>query len=219
MSAFLFPEIGIHFKLLIFATVEIIHNVIEGLINTSPLEWAGVLLGTCYLIFIAYKNRWGWYFAMANTAVYTYLCYTVGLYIESGLQVFYFVMAIYGWISWNKTTNKDQKIIRWPLKYHVLNIGVSALVTYLLGYLMVTYTDQQNPYLDAFSTVFSLVATYMVTQRVLENWIYWIVIDTALIFLYSSRGMDLTGFHYLVYTIIAIFAINSWYKMYKAQNN
>src|SRR5690554_7163336 len=88
---------------------------------------------------------------MANTAVYTYLCYTVGLYIESGLQVFYFVMAIYGWISWNKTTNKDQKIIRWPLKYHVLNIGVSALVTYLLGYLMVTYTDQQNPYLDAFS--------------------------------------------------------------------
>src|SRR5690554_7557381 len=83
---------------------------------------------------------------MASTAVYTYLCYTVGLYIESGLQVFYFVMAIYGWISWNKTTNKDQKIIRWPLKYHVLNIGVSALVTYLLGYLMVTYTDQQNPY-------------------------------------------------------------------------
>src|SRR5690554_4223357 len=199
--------------------MQIINEIIEGFIHTSFLEWMGVLLGTSYLIFIAYKKRWGWCFVMASTLIYTYLCYTVELYIESGLQVFYFVMAIYGWFSWNKATHKNQNIIIWPLKNHLLNIGASVVITFLLGYVMETYTNQQNPYLDAFSTVFSLVATYMVTQRVLENWLYWIVIDTALIFLYSSRGMDLTGFHYLVYTIIAIFAFNSWYKMYKAQNN
>lgn len=197
--------------------MEIINEIIQGLIDTSLLEWAGVIIGTFYLIFIARKNRFGWFFAMVSTSIYIYLCYQTQLFIESGLQVFYLVMAIYGWFSWNKAPKEDRLIIRWPLKYHLINILASSIVTIILGYIMVTFTDQQNPYLDAFSTVFSLVATFMVTQRVLENWIYWIVIDTALIFLYSSRGLHLTGFHYLVYTIIAIFAFFSWYKMYKAQ--
>lgn len=197
--------------------MEIINEIIQGLIETSLLEWAGVIIGTFYLILIANKNRIGWFFAMVSTSIYIYLCYQTQLFIESGLQVFYLVMAIYGWFSWNKAPKEDRLIIRWPLKYHLINILASSIVTIILGYIMVTFTDQQNPYLDAFSTVFSLVATFMVTQRVLENWIYWIVIDTTLIFLYSSRGLHLTGFHYLVYTIIAIFAFFSWYKMYKAQ--
>jgi len=197
--------------------VEIIDEIIQGLIDTSLLEWAGVIIGTFYLILIARKNRFGWFFAMISTSIYIYLCYQAGLYIESGLQVFYFVIAIYGWLSWNKIPSEERLIIRWPLKYHLINILISSAVTVLLGYIMVVFTDQKNPYLDSFSTVFSLVATFMVTQRVLENWIYWIIIDTTLIFLYSSRGLHLTGFHYLIYTIIAIFAFFSWYKLYKAQ--
>lgn len=199
--------------------MEIINEIIQGLIDTSKLEWAGVIIGTIYLILIAYKNRWGWWFAMVSTSIYIYLTYSVGLYIESSLQVFYFVMAIYGWISWNKMPVKERFIIRWPLKYHLINILASTAVTILVAYVMVTFTDQKNPYLDAFSTVFSLVATFMVTQRVLENWIYWIIIDATLIFLYAERGFYLTGFHYLIYTIIAIFAFFSWYKIYKAQKH
>ena len=197
--------------------MEIIDEIIQGLIDTSLLEWAGVIIGTFYLILIARKNRFGWFFAMISTSIYIFLCYQAGLYIESGLQVFYFVIAIYGWLSWNKIPSEERLIIRWPLKYHLINILISSAVTVLLGYIMVVFTDQKNPYLDSFSTVFSLVATFMVTQRVLENWIYWIIIDTTLIFLYSSRGLHLTGFHYLIYTIIAIFAFFSWYKLYKAQ--
>ena len=199
--------------------MKIINEVIQGLIDTSALEWAGVIIGTFYLFFIAKKNRWGWCFAMVSTSIYIYLCYNADLFIESGLQVFYFIMAIYGWISWNKTPSDERLIIRWPLKYHIINVLASSVITILLGYVMVTFTDQKSPYLDAFSTVFSLVATFMVTQRVLENWIYWIVIDTALIFLYADRGFYLTGFHYLMYTIIAVFAFFSWYKIYKAQKN
>ncbi|PWH85305.1 nicotinamide riboside transporter PnuC [Brumimicrobium oceani] len=199
--------------------MEIINEIIQGLIDTSALEWAGVIIGTFYLIFIARKNRFGWLFAMVSTSIYIYLTYSVGLYIESGLQIFYFVMAIYGWASWNKTPSEKRLIIKWPIKYHIINILVSSVVTLLLGFIMAKYTDQKSPYLDAFSTVFSLVATFMVAQRVLENWIYWIVIDAALIFLYADRGFYLTGFHYLVYTIIAIFAFFSWYKLFKAQKN
>jgi len=199
--------------------VEIIDEVIQGLINTSPLEWTAVVIGTFYVVLIALKSRWGWCFAMVSTAIYIYLCYHANLFIESWLQVFYFVMAIYGWIVWSKTTIKERLIIQWPLKLHLINIGVSTLITFLVGYLMDLYTAQESPYLDAFTTVFSLTATFMAAHRVLENWLYWIAIDTALIFLYAGRGFYLTGFHYLVYTIIAIFAFFSWYKMFKAQKN
>lgn len=197
--------------------MEILNEIFQGLINTSALEWTAVVIGTFYVILIARKNRWGWCFAMVSTTIYIYLCYHANLFIESGLQLFYFAMAIYGWVAWNKTSSKERFIIRWPLKYHAINIGASTLVMLALGYFMSIYTQQESPYLDAFTTVFSLAATFMAAHRVLENWLYWIVIDAALIFLYAGRGFYLTGFHYLVYTIIATFAFFSWYKMFKAQ--
>ncbi|WP_133122228.1 nicotinamide riboside transporter PnuC [Brumimicrobium salinarum] len=199
--------------------MEILEEIKQGLINTSLLEWTAVIIGTFYVILIALKNRWGWCFAMVSTSIYIYLCYYANLFIESGLQIFYFVMAIYGWVSWNKTTSKTRNIIKWPVKYHLINIGISALIMFVLGYFMELYTDQESPYLDAFTTVFSLAATFMAAHRVLENWLYWIAIDAALIFLYAGRGFYLTGFHYLIYTIIAVFAFLSWYKMFKNQKN
>lgn len=200
--------------------MEIYDEILQGLINTPALEWAGVLIGTTYLILISQKIRWGWVFAMFSTSIYTYLCYRAGLFIETGLQVFYFTMAIYGWFAWNKATSaKERLLIKWPVKYHFINIVLSTFTVIVLGYLMSIYTEQQSPYLDAFTTVFSLAATFMAAHKVVENWIYWIIIDAGLIFLYGSREMYLTGFHYFVYTIIAIFAFLSWLKMYKAQKN
>ena len=200
-----------------FAFVEILDEIKQGLIDTSVLEWTAVLIGTFYVVLIAKKNRWGWWFAMVSTSIFIYLTYHANLFIESWLQVFYFFMAIYGWILWNKTSSVARLIIRWPIKYHLINIAASTLVVIVLDYFMNIYTDQESPYLDAFTTVFSLAATFMAAQRVLENWLYWIAIDAALIFLYAGRGFYLTGLHYLVYTIIATFAFFSWYKMFKAQ--
>lgn len=205
--------------MLIFALVEILDEIKQGLIATSALEWIAVVIGTFYVVLIAKKNRWGWCFAMVSTMIFIYLTYHVNLYIESGLQLFYFVMAIYGWILWNKTSSEARLIIRWPLKYHLINILASTWLVLVLGFVMDIYTYQESPYLDAFTTVFSLAATFMAAQRVLENWLYWIAIDAALIFLYAGRGFYLSGLHYLVYTIIAIFAFFSWYKMFKAQKN
>ncbi|HLV41232.1 MAG TPA: nicotinamide riboside transporter PnuC [Brumimicrobium sp.] len=194
-----------------------LEEIRQGLIDTSALEWTAVVIGTFYVVLIARKNRWGWCFAMVSSTIYIYLTYHANLFIESWLQIFYFVMAIYGWIVWNKVSSAERLIIKWPLKYHIINIVASTFVMFVLGYLMNIYTDQESPYLDAFTTVFSLAATFMAAKRVLENWLYWIAIDAALIFLYAGRGFYLTGLHYLVYTIIAIFAFFSWYKMFKSQ--
>lgn len=192
-------------------------EIAEGLIDTSFEEYIAVLTGVLYVVLAAKKIKWCWWFAMVSTGIYIYLCFVATLYIESFLQLFYFGMAIYGWVYWNKGKNNDQPIARWPLCYHLINIFISGLLALSLGWVMANYTEQGSPYLDAFTTVFSLAATFMVAQRVLDNWIYWIVIDAALFFLYTSKGYELTGFQYAVFAIIAIFAWYSWWKFYKMQ--
>ncbi|MEX1191627.1 MAG: nicotinamide riboside transporter PnuC [Brumimicrobium sp.] len=192
-------------------------TLLNGIAQTSLLEWIGVLSGVIYVLLAAKKQNSCWFFAMLSTSIFIYICYISELYIESWLQVFYFIMAIYGWINWRKDESKNLPIQRWPIKYHLLNVVVSSFLSILLGYFMSEYTGQKSPYLDAFTTIFSLAATFMVAQRVLENWIYWIIIDVGLAFLYSSRELYLTGLHYVVFSIVAIFAWYSWFNYYKKQ--
>lgn len=189
-------------------------QLLADLAETSPLEWFAVISGVSYVILVAFEKRAGWIFAAMSTFTYIYLCLIAQLYIESFLQLFYFIMAIYGWLVWKKSKTHTTPIIRWPLKYHIANIVISGVLVLLIGYLVGSFTNQSSPYLDAFSTIFSLLATFMVAKKVLENWLYWIAIDTVLIFLYASRGYALTGVQYGVFTILALIAYLRWRKIY-----
>ena len=84
-----------------------------------------------------------------------------------------------------------------------------------MGYLFSVYTDQANPYVDASTTVFSLVATFMVTKKVLENWVYWIIIDAVSVYLYFSRDLHLTAVLFVIFTLLAITGYVSWNKTMK----
>ena len=194
-------------------------QILLGIKETSILEWAGVITGVLYVILAAKKMILCWLFALISTGLFIFICFEEKLFIESGLQVFYFAMAIYGWLNWKKDQDKDLRIQVWSLKYHLINIVLSTAVALSLGWLMAMFTSEASPYLDAFTTIFSLAATFMVAQRVLDNWIYWIIIDLGLAYLYSTRGLELAGLQYLIFSIIAIFAWYSWYKYYKTQKS
>lgn len=200
--------------------MEIAQQIVQGIIDTSLIEWTAVFIGFAYLFLIAKQNKWGWLFALGSSAIYTFLTFKVNLYFEAALQSFYFFMAIYGWYSWKKAQDKEEGfIIKWTPKKHTINIIASTIIAIVLGYLMQKYTDQESPYLDSLTTIFSLGATFLAAHRILGNWIYWIVIDTALIFLYAKHGYYLVGIQYIIYTIIAIFAYRTWNKSYKTQKN
>lgn len=198
--------------------MEILQNIWQGLIDTSFIEWVGFATGLLYLICIANKKVIGWVFGVISAIIYTYLSYDAAIYNEAFLQFFYIIMGFYGWFLWRKASAQPNSfIVRWSLRKHLVIILFGIFLTILLGYLLDNYTNDPIPYLDSFSTVFSLLATFMDTKRVLDNWLYWIIIDTGLIFLYGLRGFHLTGLLYLIYTIIAIFAYIHWYKSYKLQ--
>lgn len=199
--------------------MEVFKVIYDGILTTSYIEWIAVTIGIVYLLLIAGKNRWGWWLAFVSSALYVYLSYSVQLYVESFLQVFYVFMAVYGWITWNKAKDDADFVARRPIKWHIFNILISSIISIIVGYLMSQYTNQATPYLDSFTTVFSLAATFLVAHRVLESWLYWIIIDAALIFLYAGQDLYLIAVNYFMYTVIAIIAYLSWSKSFKNQKN
>jgi len=198
--------------------MEQLQHLLTGLGATDLLEQVAVLCALLYVVLISFKSQWGWLFATISSAIYIFICYFGKLYLETGLQVFYVAMALYGWYEWSDAEDEtNQGIKRWSSKTHVYLISGSLVLTLIAGLVFDVYTDQANPYLDAFTTVFSLAATYMVTQKILENWLYWIVIDLVATLLYVNRGLELTGILYLLYTVIAVFGFFNWKKTFKLQ--
>lgn len=194
---------------------SILNNIYNSILQTSIWEWFAVASSLLYVILITYKVLAAWIFAALSSLLYIYLCYSNRLYLESILQVFYFGMAIYGWFMWTSDDEtKDVTVIQWPLKYHIYNILISGALMLLFGYIFDQYSNQANPYLDAFTTIFSLMATFMVAKKVLENWIYWIIIDAFSVYLFASRGLYMTSVLFILYTLIAIFGYFSWKKQF-----
>jgi nicotinamide mononucleotide transporter len=201
--------------------MSFLESVYQGILITSIWEWIAVVTGVIYVILASLRNNLCWFFAIVSAGIYIYLCLEGKLYIESVLQLFYVVMAIVGWISWKKpknSTSNEQDIKVWPIKHHLLNVLISGGIALILGFCFDEFTNQANPYVDAFTTVFSLAATFMVVKKVLENWIYWILIDIVSIFLYHQRGYSLSAVLYFIFTLLAFVGFIAWYRKYKTQS-
>lgn len=198
--------------------MDFIDTFLSGVTATSWLEWFAVLTSILYVIFAAKKMIICWFFALITSALYIIICYKFQLYIETVLQVFYLVMAFVGWWSWNKSEESHMDIQKWHINKHLLNVIFSGVLAYILGFIFDTYTDQMNPYLDAFTTCYSLLATFMVTKKVLENWIYWIVIDVVSIFLYAGRSLYLSAVLFFIFTILATVGYFAWRRQFKRQH-
>tara|TARA_Y100000813_G_C24003776_1_gene277131 strand:- start:256 stop:690 length:435 start_codon:yes stop_codon:yes gene_type:complete len=138
--------------------------------------------------------------------------------MESFLQIFYICMAIYGWYVWSNKINEEQelKITSWKKQYHVYAIIIVTLLAIISGFLLEKYTQAALPFLDAFTTWGAIITTYMVAKKIIENWIYWFVIDSISIYLFISRELYLTSLLFFIYLIIIIFGYRSWMKKLNA---
>jgi len=179
--------------------------------NWSIIESVAVLFSIAYVVLAAKQNIWCWFFAAISVSLYIYICFSSQLFAETGLQAFYLYMAAYGYNNWNKS-NKRLKVSQWNTGKHLILILLATIFTFIMGFYFTTYTSAKMPIVDSFTTVFSIIATYMVTKKVLESWLYWIVIDAMSIYLYFSRDLHLTSLLFLIYTVIAIFGYFSWLK-------
>ena len=190
---------------------EILQILTQLNFNWSIIESAAVFFSVLYVILAVKESIWCWGAAAISVTLYIYICYSAQLYPETGLQLFYLIMAIYGYLQWNKN-DSTLNIQQWTTTKHLLILLLGALLTFLMGFYFTIYTNAAMPLVDSFTTVFSVFATYMVTKKVLGNWLYWIVIDIVSVYLYFSRDLHLTSLLFIVYTVIAIFGYFSWLK-------
>ncbi len=170
-----------------------------------------------YLVLAVRENILCWYAAAISTVIFLYIFWDVRLYMESGLQVYYFAMAVFGWYQWRRASNgsNNLQVSMWSMRQHLIALALIALLTLLSGYLLNSGTDARLPFLDSFTTWASVVTTYMVARKVLENWIYWLLIDSVSIYLYIDRELYFTSMLFAVYIVIIFFGWFSWSRSYE----
>lgn len=187
--------------------------------TVSSIELIAVTASLLYVLLAAKENIWCWPAAIVSTLLYTIIFYDVYLWMDSLLQLYYLLMAFYGWYCWRVLKNKSNTltISTWNVNRHLGAIGLLSLISVLLGWMMATYTPTHFPYLDSATTVFAIFATYLTTQKVLENWLYFIVIDFVSIYLYVEKGLHPTAALFVCYVFLAGFAYWQWLKHFREQ--
>ncbi len=182
------------------------------------LETVAVALALAYVVLAIKERRSCWLAAAASAALYIWIFSQANLYMEAALQVFYIGMAAYGWRQWQSDDHASAlSIQRWSMQRHVLLIAIIGLGAGICGFLLSRYTEAAMPYLDSGTTIAALVTTWLVANKVLENWLYWIVIDAASVYLYGSRTLDLTAALYAGYVVLALAGYWQWRVHYDQQ--
>jgi len=183
------------------------------------LEPLAVVLAIAYLLLAAREHLACWFCAFVSSAIYAVIFWDVSLLMESLLNVFYVVMAVVGWYEWRYGGKGHEGLnIR---SLHPWQHGLIVLVLLVAaagnGWFMANYTTAAWPYLDAFTTWASVLTTFLVVWKVLENWLYWFLIDGISIFLYVDRGLYLTALLFAAYVVIVVFGYVQWRRIYVNQ--
>lgn len=200
---------------------ETIREIVNQFLHSSIPEIFAVFFAIVYLVLAVREDIRCWYAALASTSIFLIIFWDVTLYMESGLQIYYLLMAVYGWYQWrggDKAGTEALSISRWSIQTHLVSIGAVIVISGISGYLLSINTNASLPFLDSFTTWASVLTTYMVTKKIYENWAYWLVIDAVSIYLYLDRALYFTALLFFIYIIIIGFGWRSWSKKLATQS-
>jgi nicotinamide mononucleotide transporter len=187
--------------------------------SISPLEAASVVFGVLYLLLAIRENIWCWAAGLVGVLLSLVLFWEARLYMESLLQVFYAAMSVYGWYEWRHGgQRKDGVPIQvWAWRTHLAAAAAVAVLTAALGAYLRAYTNEAMPFVDSFTTIGALLTTYMVAKKVLENWLYWLVIDSVSAVMYGMRGLYLYAALFVVYLFMVVIGFRAWSRQWRAE--
>lgn len=199
---------------------ELSRTIVEQFWATSYLEWAGVVFGLLSVWFSSRENILVFPTGIISVLIYVYICYHWKLYADMGVNFYFFLMSIWGWYNWSsKGSIPDLKISQNNVRQQLLSIGMFVSFFVFLSLLLDRVTDSDVPYWDSFTTSCFLVAMYLMAKKKIENWIAWIIGDIVATPLYLYKGLVLTSFQYLVFTLIAIYGYVEWRRLLKTQQD
>lgn len=212
--------------------------------DLSYIEAIGTIFGLLCVWYASQEKRINFYFGLINVTLFAIIFYQIQLYANLLLQIFFWLMNIYGLYAWGKSNSNDELLVIHWLKLPQLffNILVSVLAISILAMYINPFFNmltliavklmqaivptitmpalQPDPYplMDAAVTVLSIVAMVQMTRKLVENWILWVLIDLISIILYSKQGVYFMALEYVLLTIIALNGSIAWIKSAQNQN-
>ncbi len=193
---------------------SIIEGIVNGIYQTSGLEWVAVICGVASVIYSMRENILVYPTGIISVLIYVYLALEYKLYADMGVNGYYFVMSVYGWYYWTNTDgNKDQiPVTINSLRENFYSVGILAGSFGILVFVLINFTDSDVPFWDASTTAFAILGMWLMARKKLENWIAWIITDLISIPLYFYKGLVLTSFQFLIFTILATMGYFAWKK-------
>ncbi|MCT1523478.1 nicotinamide riboside transporter PnuC [Sphingobacterium hotanense] len=194
---------------------DFLSQLYQQFLETSLLEWLATISGFVCVFLAAKQNIWNWPISIISVSLYLYIFYQAKLYGDSTLQIYFLGTAVYGWYYWNRRAHSEEKpITSFNSKQLGLTIAIILSIAGILGYFLDQKTDSDVPYIDGFCTATSLVAQFLMTRKVLQNWLLWVFVDLCYIPLYFHKDLILTAILYIAFTIIAWNGYRDWRKSY-----
>jgi len=180
------------------------------------VELAAAILGLIGITLQIKQNSWYWLTSIIMVSLYIYVFFVSGFYADMSFQFYYLVVSIYGWYFWLTVKDKQQKseirTSRLNKNQWIYSILVSSAFYILIYLILDKFTDSEVAIGDAFTTSLSFVATWLLARRILENWLFWIVIDAVSTGLYIYKGLYPTAILFTVLTILAVVGYIKWKK-------
>ena len=181
------------------------------------LELTGTLVGLIYLWLEYRASVWLWAANIVMPLIYIFVYYDSGFYADMGINVYYLVASLYGWIMWRRGRGNGEElpISHTPRREIALMGSVFAVLMLGIWLILINFTDSTVPLGDTFTTALSVVALYMLAKKYVEQWLVWIVVDVVCAALYIYKGLYPTAILYLLYSVVAWFGYRRWLKMMK----
>lgn len=185
------------------------------------LEILGFCIGLLYLWYEYHASWRMWVVSVVMPMISMWIYFRKGLYADFGINIYYLIIAVYGFISWRlgkpgKKEKKPRTISRMPVWAWFASVGATIVLWFAMGWALDTQTDSTVPWYDAFTTAMSIVGMWLLARKYLEQWIAWIIVDAVCVWLYAYKGIYFYSALYGIYTVIAFFGYAKWRRMMAA---
>ena len=188
------------------------------------IELLGTIVGLLYLWLEYRASIYLWVASVVMPAIYLVIYYDAGLYADFGINIYYLIIAIYGWAAWRYgfsigrgSEGRELPISHTPARLWLPLAAITSIVFVAIAWVLVNLTDSTVPYADAFTTALSVVGMWMLARKYIEQWWVWLVVDVASVALYIYKDLYFTAALYALYAVVAVFGYRKWKKLMSEQ--
>ena len=177
------------------------------------LQIVGTALGLLYLWLEYRANIWLWVVSAIMPMVHGVLYLTSGIYADAAMQLYYVLAGLYGFLVWKfgaGSAKREVSIQHTPMSWVVPLVMVYAVLHFAMYFVLSEFTDSRVPFFDSMSTALSIVAMWMLSRKLVEQWLVWLVVDMISVGLYIYKGIPITAMLYTLYCALAIAGYMRW---------